>query len=51
MSLYSLGLAIATGAVASIGVGTNTYTYYYIKKTFDTKQSLYFALKIDSLMT
>ena len=51
MSPYSLGLALATGAVASIGVGTNTYTYYYIKKTFYTKQSLYFALKIDSLMT
>ena len=51
MSPYSLGLAIATGAVASIGVGTNTYAYYYIKKTFDTKQSLYVALKIDSLMT
>ena len=44
-------LAISACTVAGIGACANIYTNRYIKKTFDTKQSLYFALKIDSMMT
>ena len=49
--MSSLGLPIAACVTAGLGACTNAYTTRYIKKTFDTKQSLYFALKIDSLMT
>lgn len=49
--MASLGLAVVSCAVAGASACTNIYTNRYIKKTFNTKQSLYYALKIDSAMT